>query len=512
MRGARESIVLVLLIATGCTSQPPAFRSRIEYRVIEQAESIAYGGVGAEGWTPHKVISLELICAWPDAIDALEDLLRRAHRGGQLYALAGLYQVDRARFEKALAGYADRAGKIGIEYGCTGGSESIENVLKDISSGQLTAEYKRLLEWENRQGQGLGDPPDREKLIEGLADEHGDSASKLQCRPLADRTLPILLEALKSSKAVARRNALSCIGGLGPWAETAETAVVPLLGDQDVETRQMASQYVSERASPRLTNIILPIISGKLEDPNEDGEVLWSLVCLLRSVGEPAVPILLKALKRPDQDLRNLSVMVAGDIGPPAKGAMPALEAILRSGDEPLELRQTTFRALVHIGRQPADLLDYVQEDQRESCLLQLQEVNNDIFQRILPSLVSLLKSSDPAVAAAAASCLGSHGDLGRPALAALAEATRNPDATIAEAAIASLPALGEASVPALIELLRDPQLGKPTAVILGESNLDPARTALEAALKDPDPAVRERADTYYRPRSDLPPPRTWRP
>lgn len=501
MGGARSSLVLALLLAVGCSSAPAAFQSRVEYRVLERADSFAFGGVGIDGGAPHEVIALEMICGWPDATPALEELLRRAQISGRLYALAGLYQVDHERFESSRAGLGDPSLNVYSLEGCGGAMTTIEEALKRISSGEVPGEYKRLFELVNRYGQGLGDPPDRERLIAGLADERGHARSMLGCRTQSERSLPILIEALRSPNALVRKNALQCIFDLGPWAETAETAVVPLMGDPDVEIRQMAAPYVLEHASPSTRKSLLPIIASKLDDPHEDGELLCFLISQLGPFGEAAVPILLKALRRPEPDLRNLSVAVLGDMGPAAAGAMPAVEEILRSENEANEHRKAAFRALVKIGKQPADVLPFVDEDQRESSLLQLQEVNDGTFQRILPSLVSLLKSSDPFVGGAAASCLGSHGVLGKPALAALSEAAKTADMTIAESAMASLPQLGDEAVPALIALLRDPERGKSAAVILGEMDLPTARKAMEAAMKDPDPEIRERVETYYRPR-----------
>ena len=350
----RYLCVFCILAAGGCVSPEPAFRTRPEYKVLEAADYVASGGDG--NTPPHEVVALEKICGWPKAIGALEDLLGRATMAGRLYALFGLYRVDRPLFERYLPRFSTSSEE--VAYGfvtCLGVNHhaTVKEVVEDIRNGEYSTAFLEQLDEEEKRADRLRSGIDKERLMRELGSEVlGDWT--LQCRLAADRSLPIVIEALRSPNPQVRLNAFYCIEAIGPWAEPAIPAVVASLDDSDVEIRRRAAWTLEKIATPAGMKSQLPVLQRKFDDLEEDEEVIAYLTFALSQSGEPAIPILLRVLERPDKEpehsIRYRAVLSLESFGPAARAAAPALQRIVRTPEESEELREAAERSLAQIG------------------------------------------------------------------------------------------------------------------------------------------------------------------
>jgi len=108
------------------------------YQVLVNAEILAFGGVGFAARISDTEVAFQKIMAEDHAVETFSKLLAEAKRGGQVYALIGLYAKDRRAFARQVklfkAGLA-KDEKIMIWTGCTILPEDARDVIKRIESG-----------------------------------------------------------------------------------------------------------------------------------------------------------------------------------------------------------------------------------------------------------------------------------------------------------------------------------------------------------------------------------------
>jgi len=96
----------------------PGFSREAAYEALLSTTHFVWSVVGAGAIGSAHAWSFRTILRQPDAKDVFEDLLKRGHLAGQLYALCGLYLVDRKVFEARVAPYRDNTMQIWTQYGC----------------------------------------------------------------------------------------------------------------------------------------------------------------------------------------------------------------------------------------------------------------------------------------------------------------------------------------------------------------------------------------------------------
>jgi HEAT repeat protein len=205
--------------------------------------------------------------------------------------------------------------------------------------------------------------PDRAitELIAALSDPHrnvrADAAGALgQGGQAAERAIPALIGALNDPYVVTRANAAGSLreiiqsGARG--RDAVVTALIGALGDASPTVRAGASLALGVilqpggRGGERATAALLRM----LDDPERSVRVhaAWSLIKLGR--GDACIDPLIEALNDARPSTRSLAIGSLGEIGPPAKAAIPKLRAILDSDSRPY-MREAAATALSRISQ-----------------------------------------------------------------------------------------------------------------------------------------------------------------
>ena len=121
-------------------------------------------------------------------------------------------------------------------------------------------------------------------------------------------------------------------------------ALIRGVSDENPQIREMSAWVLSEIKTP--TARVVPALISVLADPDENIRVVGSVA--LQSLGRPAVPYLIDALKADAAEIRLNAAYVLGEIGAPLDTILPALVSKLT--DPEWNVRRLVVRALVTIG------------------------------------------------------------------------------------------------------------------------------------------------------------------
>ncbi len=145
-----------------------------------------------------------------------------------------------------------------------------------------------------------------------------------------------LIEQLKDEDFKVRQKAAFGLAKVGRQAKGATSALIQCLADEKQGVRCHAANALRNIIGPEAAHAI-PALTKAMKD--ESGYVRYGAVRALGSIGEAAVPALVKALDQ--RNVRNAAVFQLGNLGPKAKAVVPALEKLLK--DE----QDKTFRQAV---------------------------------------------------------------------------------------------------------------------------------------------------------------------
>ena len=147
---------------------------------------------------------------------------------------------------------------------------------------------------------------------------------------------------LKSSSAMVQAHAAHALGQIGAAARPAAEALVSLVGSSDETVRREAVRALA-KIKPG-AKLVLPILARLLGDASP--AVRTNALQALTEFGEPAVPLLIKALD--DEKTDYWAMLVLAELGPQAKAAVPAL--IKKLSSQQPEIRHEALIALGKIG------------------------------------------------------------------------------------------------------------------------------------------------------------------
>ena len=263
-----------------------------------------------------------------------------------------------------------------------------------------------------------------------------------------------LIELLKSTEPLVRSGAAWALGNIGPASGEAVQFLTEALKDKDNSVRYYAAEAIGKINVSGLTALV-----EALGDKNVD--VSNAAAHSLIVIGGPAIPELIKTLRRDEPLFKINAAVVLGGIGPSAKEAVPALEEALQAADS--EVKHAVLNALVLIG---ADLNAHLPElisvlsekegDAKMRTFFALTKVNGEY----IPLLVTLLRNENPGIRANTAWALGIIGPSAVEAAPVLVNALYDADHLVREAAASSLGKIGSrdtGTVNALIKALKDP-------------------------------------------------------
>lgn len=146
-------------------------------------------------------------------------------------------------------------------------------------------------------------------------------------------TISLLIGALKDEDAIVRNYAAQGLHVIGPPASDAMNPLIELLQDEDKNVRSMAAWAlgaIGSKAKPAVTSL-----TKALEDsaPEVRNSAATALALIDRAKAPSMVNKLLAALKDKDIEVRADAAFSLGEIGLPAKAALPQL--IELSKDKP---------------------------------------------------------------------------------------------------------------------------------------------------------------------------------
>jgi HEAT repeat protein len=149
--------------------------------------------------------------------------------------------------------------------------------------------------------------------------------------PGAKLVMPTVKEMLQSKDAATRDQALETVAGLGPLARDAVGTLISIMAKQDVKL------YVKSQG-------------GKPFLQDADDAFLDNIAKTLGKIGQPAVKLLAASLNtsNPNIGLFIGACKALGEIGRPARDAIPTLQAVSRSNAPP-PVCEEADRALLKI-------------------------------------------------------------------------------------------------------------------------------------------------------------------
>jgi HEAT repeat protein len=391
---------------------------------------------------------------------------------------------------------AERTGPAALSAAGSGGADLPRDLTSDDESARLAA-------------------------IDVLGRQGGNSAA----------AIPALIKQLDDSSPLVRAHAAHALGQIGPAAKPAAEALAKLCFDKEAAVRREAVKaYRHIRPGPDISIPLFTKLFGEAAP-----EMRIQVMAAMAEEGKAAVPALIEALGRDKS--AYWACLVLADIGPDAQEAVPALEKVFQSRDEP-EVRREAVLALAAIGpgaaaavpaltqvldeedtllhgpavyalgaigpkAKPAEeKIRKLADDKRSSpflqtvCLWSLARVNpgdQQLVRAVVPRLVEALKAPEPrlrAIAARALIDLNPDPAIVRPVMQKVMQ-DASPEAL--NDMLDALASLGEKAVPRLIKALETEEVRAKAAAILGRIG-PPAKAAVPAlikALSDKNPETR---------------------
>lgn len=315
-------------------------------------------------------------------------------------------------------------------------------------------------------------------VVSGLTQALQDPSPEIRCTSAAalmranaslEPAVRTLLGVVRAEKGFAGGWAAAALRGLGERARPLAGLLVTALGEKDPEVRR-AAWHALDRVDP-----LPPEAAGVLARLLEDPDLLIQLdaVDLAARLGPNAaqiVPALCQVLRGTGRHAAERAAEILGHAGPVA---VPGLTSLLREGDVAVRLRAAECLAGIGPGAAGA-----------------------------IPELAGALRDPDPGVRLAAVRALAATSPESRTAVLPLAEALSLGGEEACGLALEGLERFGPAAHEAAPFLVRAVDAGTPAVRrgairvlgAIGSMAGEPAAQRLIAALRDPDPSLREAA------------------
>jgi len=205
--------------------------------------------------------------------------------------------------------------------------------------------------------QQLNNPPSKlEKFLSRLGTSknidwtYREIEYEIFCRiiELGDDAVPALLDALRNENKTLRKAASACLSYIKPTSVEAESALVELLKDEDINVRLNAALALTVISSDAHEKIPLILQSFSREDHPRR----YSITRFMGEIcpkNDLVISELVDVLKNEDVDVnvRIITLMLLKEIGPAAQKAVPYLIEALN--DKDFQVRLWSANALVNI-------------------------------------------------------------------------------------------------------------------------------------------------------------------
>lgn len=118
-----------------------AIHKNNHYQVIKTSTTFMSSAVGIGGVTPQEVIAFRCIMQEPKPARIFKQLLKQSQTAGRLYAMTGLYKVDRQYFEQHADSLFAKDLSVKTLMGCFGSEYKVEEVMAAIKQGVMTEDF-----------------------------------------------------------------------------------------------------------------------------------------------------------------------------------------------------------------------------------------------------------------------------------------------------------------------------------------------------------------------------------
>ncbi len=198
-------------------------------------------------------------------------------------------------------------------------------------------------------------PPAIPVLTRALTDDDEDdrvrmhTASALgEMGPQAAEATPSLIQALKQHNEMVAKWAALALGKIGPGAKDAVPALIDAMKGGDWDMRCCAAEALGQIGPG--AKAAVPALEEALKDEHARFYAAEALAKL--GLPDKALPVLIALLEHESPSFRKAAAKTLGEIGPPAKAAVPALREALK--DKTHYVRKAAAAALKKIQAAPA--------------------------------------------------------------------------------------------------------------------------------------------------------------
>jgi len=201
------------------------------------------------------------------------------------------------------------------------GPVSVPNLAETLEDGKYSARNWACMTLAEFKGESKSAV---KQLVGALYDQTTRTAALDALGSIGEPAVTDLKGVLADSNAgsAVRFAAMKSLGKLGPAAAPAVAPLVDLLADRDPIIRKEAVNCLGSIGEASVQPLMAALLNLDSPDTFRD-----TVANALSKVGVPAIPPLKEALKHEDREVRFRAAVAIGDIGRPARDALPAIEA-----------------------------------------------------------------------------------------------------------------------------------------------------------------------------------------
>jgi HEAT repeat protein len=262
--------------------------------------------------------------------------------------------------------------------------------------------------------------------------------------PSARTALPELIDVLEvaANGSELRCRSAATIGHIGPEAKVAVPVLLDALkGDNDLLRREAALALVA--ITPGNDKVVAALVVALKDSKYPQGRTASvQAITALGARAKSAIPDLIAVMQDSETpiNLRHLTIDALGTIGPEAKAAVPPLLDILKDKKQPEFVRCSAARNLGRFGEHSKAALPVFTDllsDPKVPAELAGAAVNGlaAMGKDGVPALGEAVKQGNSLTRRVAINQLAELGDVAKPAIPALQEATKDKDPAISRLA-----------------------------------------------------------------------------
>ena len=301
--------------------------------------AVAAGMVGDPCPENVELASYVLDSYGSDVIPWIIELVHSSNSAVRVTAVGLLTNIDRDRHDPSevngvLRGMLDDADlqvrQGAIEAMVVRGAATVDEVgawLRDENPNVVRAGYRAVFSLRDDAVRVLPQIQDRIANLDGKFPYQITvlNVLKTDARPV----VPILLQVVPSLSSTAKIDAIETLHAIGAEAADLEHLLICLLSDPDSNVRIAAGRLLVQISPEHARRQMAEIVGGlELREKllrNSDLDVLLGLGAQARA----AVPLLIRLLRHPDEDVVTQTLLILCEIGEPAAAAVPVLNSML---------------------------------------------------------------------------------------------------------------------------------------------------------------------------------------